>query len=134
MSDWANKKVKRLNSESLKIVEPLHLFIVGRAGVEKSYLIKPRTTLLTYYFNTYLEAPGKRKVLLLSLTGVVTLNLDWAAIHVGLGIYPNVKSYTLGKLSEALKRKLRSSYSEIVATITDEISMVSNVTKNVTYS
>ena len=48
MSDWANKKVKRLNSESLKIVVPLHLFIVGRAGVEKSYLIKPRTTLLTY--------------------------------------------------------------------------------------
>ena len=134
MSDWANKKVKRLNSESLKIVEPLHLFIVGRAGIEKSYLIKPWTTLLTYYFNIYFEAPGKRKVLLLSLTGVVALNLDWAAIHVRLGIYPNVKSYTLGKLSEALKGKLRSGYSEIVATITDEISMVSNVTKNVTYS
>ena len=134
MSDWANKKVKRLNSESLKIVEPLHLFIVGGAGIEKSYLIKPWTTLLTYYFNIYLETPGKRKVLLLSLTGVVALNLGWAAIHVGLGIYPNVKSYTLGKLSEALKGKLRSGYSEIVATITDEISKVSNVSKNATYS
>lgn len=134
MSDWANKKVKRLNSESLKIAEPLHLFIVGGAGAEKSYLIKPWTTLLTYYFNIYLETPGKRKVLLLSLTGVVALNLGWAAIHVGLGIYPNVKSYTLGKLSEALKGKLRSGYSEIVATITDEISKVSNVSKNATYS
>ena len=134
MSDWANKKVKRLNSESLKIAEPLHLFIVGGAGAEKSYLIKPWTTLLTYYFNIYLETPGKRKVLLLSLTGVVALNLGWAAIHVGLGIYPNVKSYTLGKLSEALKGKLRSGYSEIIATITDEISKVSNVSKNATYS
>ena len=121
------KKIKHLNSKSLTIVEPLRLFITGTTGVGKSYLVKILTTFLTNIFNLYSGTPGKRKVLLFGPTGVAALNIDGTTIHAGLGINPNFNSYTLGKLSEALKTKLRFEYSELVAIITDKISTVSNV-------
>lgn len=65
--------------------------------------------------------------MLLGPTGVAALNIYGTTIHTGLGINPNSNSYTLGKLSEALKVKLRCEYSELVAIIIAEISMVSNV-------
>ena len=68
-----------------------------------------------------------RKVLLFGPTGVAALNIDGTTIHAGLGLNLNSNRYTLSKLSEALKAKLRFEYSEVVAIIIDEISMVSNV-------
>ena len=55
------------------------------------------------------------------------MNIDVTAIHAGLGINPSFNSYTLGKLFEALKAKVRFKYSELVAIIIDEISMEPNV-------
>ena len=55
------------------------------------------------------------------------MSIDGTTIHAGLGINPNSKRYTLGKLSEALKAKLRFKHSELVGIIIDKISLVSNV-------
>ena len=55
------------------------------------------------------------------------MNIDGKSIHSGLGINPNRSTYSMGKLSEALKAKLRCDYSEIAAIVIDEISMVSNI-------
>ena len=116
-----------MNSEFLTIVESIPLLITGGTGVGKSYLVKILTTFLTNTFKLYSGIPGKRKVLLFGPTGVAALNIDGTTIHAGLGINRNSNSYTQGKLSKALKAKLRFEYSELVAIITGEISMVSNV-------
>ena len=58
---------KHFNSESLTIAEPLRVFITGRAGVGKSYLVKISTKFLTNTFNLYSVTSGKQKVFLLGL-------------------------------------------------------------------
>ena len=55
------------------------------------------------------------------------MNIDGTTIHSGLGINPNCKTYSMGKLSEALKAELRCDYSETVAVVIYEISMVLNI-------
>ena len=68
-----------------------------------------------------------KKILLLAPNGVAALNIDGTAIHSRLEINLNCNTYSMCKLSEALKAKLRCYYSEIVAVVIDEISMVSNI-------
>ena len=124
---WARNKLKQMNSAFEDVVEPLHLFITGGVGVGKSHLVKILTSFLTKTFNLYSGTPDKKKILLLAPSGVATLNIDCTTIHSGLGINPNCNNYSMGKLSEALKAKLRCDYSETVAVVIDEISMVSNI-------
>ena len=116
-----------MNSVFENVVEPLHLVITGGAGVGKSYLVKILTSFLTKPFNLYSGKPDKKKILLLASTDVAALNVDGTTIHSGLGINPNCNTYSMGKLYESLKAKLRCDYSEIVAVVIDEISMVSNI-------
>ena len=65
--------------------------------------------------------------MLLAPTGVAALNIDGTAIHSGVGINPNCNTHSMGKLSEALKAKLKYDYFEIVAVVIDKISVVSNI-------
>ena len=127
MCHWARKKLKQMNSVFENVVEPLHLFIIGRAGVGKSHLVKILTSFSTKTFNLYLGTLDKKKILLLASTGVAALNINGTTIHSRLGINPSCNTYSMGKLSEALKAKLRCDYSEIVAIVIDEISIVSNI-------
>ena len=116
-----------MNSVFENVVEPLHLVITGGAGVGKSHLVKILTSFLTKTFNLYSGKPDKKKILLLASTDVAALNVDGTTIHSGLGINPNCNTYSMGKRYESLKAKLRCDYSEIVAVVIDEISMVSNI-------
>ena len=110
-----------------KYCRPLQLFITSGTGVGKSNLVKIVTSFSTKTFNSYSGTPEKKKILLLAKTGVAALNIDGTTIHSGFGRNPNCNTYSMGKLSEALKAKLRCDYSEIAAVVIHEISMVSNI-------
>ena len=48
-----------MNSVFENLVEPLHLFITGVAGIGKSHLVKILTSFLTKMFNLYSGTPVK---------------------------------------------------------------------------
>ena len=89
MCHWARNKLKQMNSVFENVVEPLHLFTAGGAGVGKSYLVKILKSFLTKTFNLYSGTPDKKKILLLAPTVVATLNIDGRTIHSVLEINPN---------------------------------------------
>ena len=116
-----------MNSVFENVAELLHFFITGVARVGKSHLVKILTYFLTKSFNLDSETSDKKKFFFVAPTGVAALNIDGTTIHSGLGINPNCKTYSIVKLSEALKAELRCDYSEIVAVVIYEISMVLNI-------
>ena len=90
-------------------------------------MVQILASLLTKIFNSYSGTPDNNNMLLLAPTGVAALNIDGTSIHSGLEINLNCNTYSMGKLSEALKAKLKCDYLEIVAVVIDEISVVSKV-------
>ena len=58
---WARNTLKQMNSVFENVVEPLHLFITGGAGVGKSRLVTILTSFLTKTFNLYSGTPDKKK-------------------------------------------------------------------------
>ena len=82
---------------------------------------------LTKTFNLYSGSPDKPKVLILAPTGVAAINIDGTTINSGLSIPPYVNGYTLPRLSDSEREKLRKLYSEVLVVLINEISMVSNV-------
>ena len=121
------KQIETNEFSLLKCCRNIHLSITGGAGGGKFHLVEILTSFLTKTFNLCSATPDKKKILLLIQTGLAALNIDGTTIHSGLGINPDCNNYSMGKLSEALKAKLRSDYSGIVAVAIDEISMVSNI-------
>ena len=101
-------------------VDPLRLFITEGAGVGKSFLMKTICIFLNKTFNLYSGSPDKPKVLFFAPTGV-------AAINIPLSIPPYVNGYTLPRLSDSERGRLRNLYSEVLVVLTDEMSMVSNI-------
>ena len=121
------KKIKARNSNKQVSVDPLKLFITGRAGLGKSHLMKTICMFLTKTFNLYSGSPDKPKVLILAPTGVAAINIDGTTINSGLSIPPYVNGYTLPRLSDSERGRLRNLYSEVLVVLIDEISMVSNI-------
>ena len=78
-------------------------------------------------FNLYSGSPDKPKVLLFAPTGVAAININRTAINSGLSIPPYVNGYTLPRLSDSERGRLRNLYSEVLVVLTDEMSMVSNI-------
>ena len=78
-------------------------------------------------FNLYSGSPDKPKVLLFAPTGVAAININETAINSGLSIPPYVNGYTLPRLSDSERGRLRNLYSEVLVVLIDEISMVSNI-------
>ena len=78
-------------------------------------------------FNLYSGSPDKPKVLLFAPTGVAAININETAINSGLSIPPYVNGYTLPRLSDSERGRLRNLYSEVLVVLTDEMSMVSNI-------
>ena len=58
---WARNKLKQMNSVFENVVELLHLFITGGAGVGKSHLVKILTSFSTKTFNLYSGTLDKKK-------------------------------------------------------------------------
>ena len=108
-------------------VDPLRLFITEGAGVGKSFLMKTICIFLNKTFNLYSGSPDKPKVLLFAPTGVAAININRTAINSGLSIPPYVNGYTLPRLSDSERGRLRNLYSEVLVVLTDEMSMVSNI-------
>ena len=125
--DWATKKIKARNCNKKVSVDPLWLFITGRAGVGKSLLMKTICMFLTKTFNLYSGSPDKPKVLILSPTGVAAFNINGTTINSGLSIPSYVNEYTLPGISDSEQGRLRNLYSEVLVNLIDKISMVSNI-------
>ena len=82
---------------------------------------------LTKTFNFYSGSPDKPKVLILAPTGVAAININGTTVNSGLSIPPYVNGYTLPRLSDPERGRLRNLYSEVSVVLIDEISMVSNI-------
>ena len=95
------KKIKARNSNKQVSVDPLKLFITGRAGLGKSHLMKTICMFLTKTFNLYSGSPDKPKVLILAPTGVAAININRTTINSGLNIPPYGNRYTLPRLSDS---------------------------------
>ena len=121
------KKINARNSNKQVSVDPLKLFITGRAGLGKSHLMKTICMFLTKTFNLYSGSPDKPKVLILAPTGVAAINIDGTTINSGLSIPPYVNGYTLPRLSDSERGRLRNLYSDVLVVLIDEISMVSDI-------
>ena len=114
-------------------MKPIHLFITGGAGVEKSHLMKTIYFSVTKNFNVSRGGGGggssdKPRVLLLAPADVAAGNIDGNTIHSGLGIF--CKGYFF-PLNDLQKASLRNKWSEVRIIIIDEISMAS---RNYLYS
>ena len=102
---------------------PFHLFISGDGSCGKSHLIKTIYHSLSKLFLHQSGSPVKPRVLVLALTGVAAININWTTIHSGLNIPCRSK---LMQLIDENLAELRNIYSEIQIFIIDEISIVSN--------
>ena len=90
-------------------IAPLRLFITGRAGVRKSYLMKIIFMSLTKTMNLYLGFPEKPKLVILAPIGVAAININETTINSGFSIPPYVRGYTLARLSDEERVRLSSS-------------------------
>ena len=82
---------------------------------------------LTKTFNLYSGFPDKRKALILAATGVAAISNNRTTINSGLSKPPYANGYTLLRLSDSGRGRLRNLYSEVLVVLIDEISMVSNI-------
>ena len=127
VQDWAKKKIKARKSNKKDSVDPLRLFITGGLDVAKSHLMNTICMFLTKIFSLYSGSPDKPKVVILALTGAAGINIDGTTINSGINIPPYVNGYTLPRLSDSERGRLRNLYSEVLVVLIDEISMVSNI-------
>ena len=70
------------------------------AGVRKSHLMK--------IMSPYSGSAGKPKVLILAPTGVAVININGKTINSGLSILLYVNGYTLPRLSDSERARLRN--------------------------
>ena len=127
VQDWAKKKIKARNSNKEVSVDSPRLLITGGAGVGKYYLMETICTFFTKNFNLYSGSKDKPKVLILSPTGVAAININGTTINSELSIPPYLNGYTLPRLSDSERGRLKNLYSEVLVVLIDQISMVSNI-------
>ena len=77
--------------------------------------------------NLYSGLPGEPKFFVLAFTGVTVIDINGTTINSRLDILPYGNGYTLPRLSDSEKARLRSLYSQAAVVLIDEISVVSNI-------
>ena len=119
---WARDYVKGMSQKRMNIVEPIHIFVSGSEGTEKSHLIKTIDQAVSKELLYHGVDPDKTSVLLLGPTGILAVNIGGTTIHSALGIKRGIK---LMALSDKAKATLRNKLSQVEMLIIDKISMVS---------
>ena len=118
----AKETVKRKGSVKLNIVKPFYLFLSGSDGIGKSHLIKTIFQSVSKALQYHGSLPDKPRVLLLTPTGLTSINNNGITIHSALGIPCPGRLYPLDNNTLA---SLRNKFSNVQLIIIDEISMVS---------
>ena len=122
LHQWARKYVKNVSSIKSLPINPVHIFLSGSGGTGTSHLVKTIYQVVSNELLYHSKKPDKSRVMLLSSTGLSTVNIAGTTIYSGLGIKPGVKLLGLrGKIKASSRNKL----SEVKMVITDELSMVS---------
>ena len=126
-----NSKLKQVLSGSLyrainyvkynrhKVV-PVHTFLSGSGGTDKSHLVKVIYNAMSNALPYYCKFSGKPKVLLLGTIGISAMNIGLTTIYYGLRI--KARSKILG-LSDKPETPLRNKLSEMKLIIIDNLSM-----------
>ena len=123
VNHWARTKLKSLNSTCVNKVEPLRLFLTGKGGCGKSYVVRTVYNHLTKLFSY--RTTKEEKVLLLAPTGIAAVNINGETFYHALSLSHNCKYMkVLPRLSAKKRDELRRRFSELQVLIIDEISMV----------
>ncbi|XP_057292675.1 uncharacterized protein LOC130621409 [Hydractinia symbiolongicarpus] len=127
VNDWVRTYTKSLACNAHHKIEPIHIFLTGSAGCEKSHLIKTISDMLNKALSYRAGNLKEDKILILAPTGVAAINVEGNTIHSALGI-PVDRSFTknISKLSDKKRCMLRKKLSELSIIVIDEISIVSN--------
>ena len=124
--NWAKQYVKSRSALSLQNLEPLYIFLTGKAGCWKFFLMKVLYQYLTKTLSYGNVSVDKPKILPMSPTGVAAVSVDGTAIHTALNIPLGSFRKNLPPLGDRMKTSLKNKLSDLKVIIVDKISMVSN--------
>ena len=124
--NWAKQYVKSRSALSLQNLEPLYIFLTGKAGCWKFFLMKVLYQYLTKTLSYGNVSVDKPKILPMSPTGVAAVSVDGTAIHTALNIPLGSFRKNLPPLGDRMKASLKNKLSDRKVIIVDKISMVSN--------
>ena len=124
--NWAKQYVKSRSALSLQNLEPLYIFLTGKAGCWKFFLMKVLYQYLTKTLSYGNVSVDKPKILPMSPTGVAAVSVDGTAIHTALNIPLGSFRKNLPPLGDRMKASLKNKLSDLKVIIVDKISMVSN--------
>jgi hypothetical protein len=103
--------------------EPIHLFIIGSAGIDETFTLMLLIQALIHFYNRHPHSnPLKKKALLMAYIGKSTFNIDEITIHSSLSIPLNCKdlpSLSLERLDNLVKK-----YDQLQLIFLDEISLI----------
>jgi len=120
---WARDFVKNSFCKVPKEIEPFYVFLTGGGGVGKSRVLTTIYHCVSKLLMYRGGEPDKKRILVLSPTGVAAVNVDGTTIHTGLGIQTRGKYFPLNDRNRtALRQKLE----KVEIILIDEISMVSS--------
>ena len=97
-----NKLYEKSYLKKKTTIQPLYLFIIDGAGAGNSFLTKSLYQSFTKIFSYKNSSLDKTKVSLLTLTGVVTDNVDGTATHSALDIPVGYFGGNLSDLSDKM--------------------------------
>ena len=116
--EWLNHMSNLKQNEIQSKFQPLHATIYGKAGTGKSHLIRVLVNCIEFIFQrrdcVFIAAP----------TGVAASNVGGETIHRVFSINPK---NDMAGLSNEQEDKLKQKFSNIVALIIDERSMLGNI-------
>ena len=120
--NWGKRHVQNLKSKNPILLDPIHIFLTGGAGVGKSHLVKCIYNCLSKLLAYKSEELEKPRIIKLAPTGIAAINISATTIHTGLSI--QVKKFRI--MGDNQRTLIRNRLKHVKLIIIDEISMVSS--------